>query len=124
MPTAFDPRRLDVCRRRMIRRGQPSAYGLGVDLPRRRRAGPRRTGAMPTAGRALGVQALGVLDHGGRQAKRQLGHTPRAMPSASRDTWLAVRDFELGHTLRAMPSAYMDTWLAVRDSVRGHTPTA
>jgi hypothetical protein len=107
MPTAFDPRRLEVCRRRMIRRGQPSAYRLGVDLPRRRRAGPRRiggprrTGAMPTAGRALGVQALGVLDHGSRQAKRQLGHTPRAMPSASRDTWLAVGD-----------------------SVRGHTPTA
>jgi hypothetical protein len=74
MPTAFDPRRLDVCRRRMIRRGQPSASRLGVDLPRRRRAGrrriggPRRTGAMPTAKRALGVQALGVLDHGGRQA--------------------------------------------------------
>jgi hypothetical protein len=91
----------------MIRRGQPSAYRLSVDLPRRRRAdprrirSPRRTGPMPTAGGTLGVLALGVLDHGGCQAKRQLGHTPRAMPSTSRDTWLAARH-----------------------SVRGHTPTA
>jgi hypothetical protein len=78
MPTALGPRRIDVCRRRMIRRGLPSAYGLGVDLPRRKRAGPRRTGPLPTAGGALGVLALGVLDHGASQAKRQLGHTPRA----------------------------------------------
>jgi hypothetical protein len=88
LPTAFDPRRIQHCRRRLIRREQPSAYCLGVDVPRRRRAGPRRiggprrTGAMPTAGRALGVLALGVAAHGNRQAKRQLGHTPTALSSA------------------------------------------
>jgi hypothetical protein len=84
MPTALGPRRIEVCRRRMIRRGLPSAYVLGVDLPRRKRAGPRRSGGpwrtrpLPTAGGTLGVLAVGVLDHGEGQAKRQLGHTPTA----------------------------------------------
>jgi hypothetical protein len=84
LPTAFDPWRTEHCHRRMIRGGQPSEYRLGVDLPRRRRAdprcirSPRRTGPMPTARGTLGVLALGVAAHGSRQAKRQLGHTPRA----------------------------------------------
>jgi hypothetical protein len=43
MPTASSPRRIAVCRRRIIRRGLPSAYGLGVDLPRRRTCDRRRT---------------------------------------------------------------------------------
>jgi hypothetical protein len=111
LPTASSPRRIGHCRRRMIRRGQPSAYRLGVDLPRRRRAdprrrrSPRRTGPMPTARGTLGVLALGVAAHGNRQAKRQLGHTPTALPSSYRDTWLAARRSELGHTPTALPSA-------------------
>jgi hypothetical protein len=33
---------------------------------------------LPTAGGTLGVLAVGVLDHGEGQAKRQRGHTPTA----------------------------------------------
>jgi hypothetical protein len=92
LPTASSPRRIALCRRCMIRRGQPSAYRHGVDLPRRRhadprrRGSPRRTGPMPTAGETLGVGA-----HDRRQVQRYPGDTPTALPSAYRDTWNAAR---------------------------------
>jgi hypothetical protein len=88
LPTAFDPRHIGLCRRRIIRRGQPSAYLLGVDLPRRTRldprriGGPRRTSAMPTAKRTLGILTLGVGRHGGRQVQRRTEIRRRPRPSA------------------------------------------